>query len=339
MRRRVLRTIGVVATVLVLLVLLWFSRRVILLLFAGLLIALVLTSFTNLLRKAIPVGHKAAYGLSLLLLAALLSGAGFLLAPSITEQFGQLAEEVPKQFSNFLERMRNSSHYQKLEAALPDLKEMVPSGGAGKVTQFFSSTFEAISGVIFITFTALFLAATPGLYRRILVKLFPPGLRDDAEKTTDRVICTLKFWLMGQFISMSVVGILTGVALAIAGIPMAVALGIIAGFAEFIPILGPVLASIPALLLALSEGGDKFLIVLAIFVGIQFLEGNLLMPVVQRQAVDLPPVITLLALLLLGGAFGLLGMFVAAPFAAMVLVLTEDIYLKRFLGTDEKLLA
>src|SRR5690606_34343595 len=127
-------------------------------------------------------------------------------------------------------------------------------------------------------------------------------------------------------------------ALAIAGVPFAAALGILAGFAEFIPIVGPLFAAIPALLVALSDGGNTFLVVLVIYLVIQFLEGNVIMPMVQRQAADLPPVITLLALLLLGGAFGLLGMFVAAPFAAMVMVLLEDVYLRHYLKTDDKLL-
>ena len=339
MSSRVFRRIGLGAVTVVLLVLLWYSRRVILLLFAGLLIALILTSFTNLLRKVLPVGHKPAFGIILLLLVGLIWGTSVLIAPAVADQFSQLAEQVPKLLDEARQKIESSSFYQKIEGVLPNAQEMVPSGGMSKITKIFSSTFEAASAFVFITFTAIFLAASPKLYRGILIKLTPPRHRKDAEETTDRAICTLKYWLLGQAVSMATVGVITGVALAIAGIPFATAIGLIAGFAEFIPILGPIIASIPALLLALSEGGDKFLIVLAIFVGIQFLEGNIIMPIVQRKAVDLPPVITLLALFLLGSSFGLLGMFVAAPFAALVMVLVEDLYLQKYLKTEEKLLA
>jgi predicted PurR-regulated permease PerM len=137
---------------------------------------------------------------------------------------------------------------------------------------------------------------------------------------------------------MLVVGIVTGVALAIVGIPSAVALAIVAGVFEFIPFIGPLMAAIPAVLLALAEGPDKVLMVIAIFVVIQFFEGNILQPVVQRRAIDLPPVVTLVALLVFGSAFGLLGMFVATPLAAVILVLVEEVYLKGYLKTEDRLL-
>ena len=335
---RATRIIWVGAVVIVVLLLVWFSRRVILLLFAGLLIALILSSLTNLLRKVLPVGHKMAFAIVLVLLAGIVWGTIMLIAPSIAEQFNELADRLPRLFSDFMDRVRSSAVYQRIQEILPGLKEMMPTQGGGKFTQVFSSTFEAISAFVFISFTALFLAASPGPYQRLVIRLFPPALRDKARETTSRVICTLKYWLLGQAVSMSVVGVVTGTALAIAGIPFAAALGILAGLAEFIPIVGPLFAAIPGLLVALSEGGNKFVAALIIYLVIQFFEGNLLMPLVQRKAIDLPPVITLLALFVLGGAFGLLGMFVAAPFAALTLVLIEDIYLRHYLKTDDKLL-
>ena len=115
----------------------------------------------------------------------------------------------------------------------------------------------------------------------MVVKLFAPRVRPKAEHTIDRIICTLRHWLLGQGIAMLVVGIVTG---------------------------------------------------------IQFFEGNILQPIVQKRAIDLPPVLTLVALLVFGGAFGLLGLFVAAPMTAALLVLVEDLYLKEYLGTKDRLL-
>ena len=338
MTRGVVRNAGVVAVFVVVLALLWFTRRVLMLLFAGLLVALVLTSLTGLFRKIPRVGQKAGLAFSLLLLGGIVTGVLLLAVPAVSDQFGKLGEAIPKRLGELQERLEKTPTMQRIKQLAPKWTEFAPEGGAGRLTQFFSSAFESASSLVFIVFTGIFAAASPKLYREMTVKLFSPRLREKAGHTIDRAICTLKYWLLGQFISMTVVGIVTGVALAIAGVPFAAALGIVAAFAEFIPIIGPVIAAIPATLLAFSEGSDKGLIVIGIFVAIQFFESNILTPVVQKRAVDLPPVVTLVALLVFGGAFGLLGMFVAAPLAAVILVLVEEIYVRGYLGTDDRLL-
>jgi predicted PurR-regulated permease PerM len=307
---------------------LWFTGRIILLLFASLLIALILTSLTNLLRRVIPFGHRTGLAGVLLILCGAVVGLSLLAGPPVLEKAADLYEILPGLFAEASDKLRG---------ILPVLEKAAPENTDG-VGRIFSSTFEAGSSFVFIVFSSLFLAATPDLYRRMFIRLFPPRLRDDVDQTVQRIIQTLKSWLLGQFISMAVVGIMTGVALALIGVPFSLLLGLLAGFGEFIPFVGPLLVSIPALLLALSEGTDKFLIVIAVLLAIQMLEGNVIMPIVQRKAVQLPPVITLTSMIMLGGAFGLLGLFVAAPLVAMILVLTEEWYLKRYLGTDDKLL-
>ncbi|MGZ8899033.1 MAG: AI-2E family transporter [Limisphaerales bacterium] len=338
MTRGTIRTMGVVTVFVIVLALAWFTRKVLLLLFAGLLVALVLTTFTHLLRRILPVGHKVALAIVLVLLCGVMAGVIAIGIPAVAGQFAQLSEEIPKRTAELQKWVQESPLIQKINEILPDLEKMMPSGGAGGLTSFFSSTFEAVSSLVFIAFTGIFAAASPNLYRRIVVKLFTPRLRPKAEHTITRLICTLKYWLLGQTVSMLVVGIVTGVALAIAGVPLALALGIVGGFLEFIPFIGPLLSAIPAMLLASSDGMDKVLIVAAIFAGIQFMEGNILQPIVQKRAIDLPPIVTLVALLVFGGAFGLLGMFVAAPLAAVIMVLVEELYLHEYLGTKDKLL-
>jgi predicted PurR-regulated permease PerM len=329
----------VVTVFVIVLALAWFTRRVLLLLFAGLLVALVLTSFTNLLRRVLPVGHKAGLAIVFLFLCGVIAGVVAIGIPAVAGQFSQLSEEIPKRAAEVRQWIQQSSMIQKLNQSLPDLEKLMSSGGGtGRFTKFFSSTFEAVSSLVFILFTGIFAAANPDLYRRIVVKLFSPRLRAKAEHTITRIICTLKYWLLGQSVSMLVVGIVTGVALAIAGVPFALALGIVAAIMEFIPFVGPIISAVPAVLLAFAGGTDKMLVVVAIFAGIQFMEGNVLQPLVQRRAIDLPPIVTLVALLVFGGAFGLLGMFVAAPLAAVILVLVEELYLREYLGTKEKLL-
>ena len=338
MTPKTIRTMGVVTVFVIILALAWFTRKVLLLLFAGLLVALVLTSFTNLLRRFLPVGHKGGLAIVLFLLCGAIAGVIAIGIPAVAGQFAELSEQIPKRAAEVQKWIQDSPFVQKLNELMPDLEKMMPSGGTGGLTSFFSSTFEAASSLVFIIFTGIFAAASPNLYRRILVKLFAPRLRPKAEHVITRLICTLKYWLLGQTVSMLVVGIVTGVALAIAGVPLALALGIVGGLLEFIPFIGPLISAVPAMLLASADGMDKVLIVAAIFAGIQFMEGNVLQPIVQKRAIDLPPIVTLVALLVFGGAFGLLGMFVAAPLAAVIMVLVEELYLHEYLGTEDKLL-
>jgi predicted PurR-regulated permease PerM len=333
-----IRQAGVIAIFVVILAFLWFSRKVMLLLFAGLLAGLVLTSMINLFKRIPKVGQKAGLALSLLVICGIMTGLILIAVPAVSGQFEELTEALPKRVAELKKRMEESSTVQSINRNLPDISNMMPSEGGAPLTKFFSSTFEAVSSLVFIVFTGIFVAASPQLYRKLVVKLFSPGLRSRADETITRVVCTLKYWLLGQSISMLLVGIVTGVALAIVGIPSAVALAIVAGVFEFIPFIGPLMAAIPAVLLALAEGPDKVLMVIAIFVVIQFFEGNILQPVVQRRAIDLPPVVTLVALLVFGSAFGLLGMFVATPLAAVILVLVEEVYLKGYLKTEDRLL-
>jgi predicted PurR-regulated permease PerM len=336
---RTIRRVGVVTVFVVVFALLWFARKVLLLLFAGLLVALILTTFTNLVRRVLPmIGHKAGLAIVLFLLVGAVAGLVVIGIPAVAGQFSELSEEIPKRAAEVRAWIQNSPAIQKFNQNLPELDKMFPASGGGGFTKFFSSTFEAVSSLVFIVFTGLFAAASPQLYRGIIVKLFSPRLRPRANETINRIICTLKYWLLGQSVSMVVVGIVTGVAVAIAGVPFALTLGILAGIFEFIPFIGPLISAIPALLLAFAGGMDKVLIVVAIFAAIQFMEGNVLQPIVQRRAIDLPPVVTLVALLVFGGAFGLLGMFVAAPLAAVILVLLEELYLHEYLQTSDRLL-
>ncbi len=342
MTERMIRRAGVVTVFVVLLALVWFTRKVWLLLFAGLLVALVITSLINFLKRVLHVGQKVGLLLAFLFLAVVATGIVLLVIPTVSGQFGELTEAIPQRVEELRRKVNDSEFIQKMNNTVPEIPQQAPGGGTSGVTsgvtKFFTTTFEAASSFFFILFTGIFAAATPQLYRAMVVKLFSPRLRPKAEQTIDRIICTLRYWLLGQGVAMVVVGIVTGVALAIAGVPFAAALGIVAALLEFIPVIGPILSAIPAVLLAFSGGLNQVLIVIAIFVGIQFFEGNILQPIVQKRAIDLPPILTLVALLVFGGAFGLLGLFVAAPMTAAILVLVEDLYLKEYLGTKERLL-
>ena len=133
---------------------------------------------------------------------------------------------------------------------------------------------------------------------------------------------------------MVLVGLLTGIGLAIIGVPSAIGLGLIAGLFEFVPVFGPILAAVPALLMALSEGGTTALWTLLLFIVIQQLEGNVIQPLIQRRAVDLPPVLLLFSILVFGILFGALGVILAAPLAVLAFVFVKELYMRGVLGEE-----
>ena len=136
----------------------------------------------------------------------------------------------------------------------------------------------------------------------------------------------LRLWLKGQAIAMVVVGLLTGIGLWALGMPSAFALGLLAGVLEFIPFAGPIIAAVPAILLALAVSPELALWVMLLYFAVQQFEGNLLTPLVQQYAVDLPGVVLLFSLIGFGTLFGTLGVILAAPLAVVTMVLVKRLY-------------
>ena len=167
------------------------------------------------------------------------------------------------------------------------------------------------------------------------IKRWPdsPGKRDlalEAMKESERA---LRLWLRGQLIAMLVVGLLTGLGLWALGMPSALTLGLLAGLLEFIPFAGPILAAIPAVLLALAVSPDLAFWVVVVYFAVQQFEGYVLTPLVQQYAVDLPGVVLLFSLLAFGILFGTLGVILAAPLAVVSYVLVKRLYVIEALHT------
>ena len=161
--------------------------------------------------------------------------------------------------------------------------------------------------------------------------LIAPSGRARAEEVLDNAVGTLRGWLTAQLISMSVVGVLTWGGLWLLGIPLALVLGLIAALLAFIPNIGPVLAAVPALLLAVSQGWSTVFWVGTVYVGVQTLESYVITPLVQLEKVSLPPLLVIGFQMLFGVLFGILGLMLATPTAALTMSLTRDLYVEDWL--------
>lgn len=199
-----------------------------------------------------------------------------------------------------------------------------------------SSVFGAIGGLVLVIFIAMYVAATPRLYREGILHLVPHNRRERAEEVVDTLSVTLRQWLVARLIAMVVIGVLTGGALALLDVKGAAALGVLAGLLEFIPFFGPIASAVPALGVALLDSPQKALYVLILYLVMQQLEGNVITPLLLERRLDIPPVLTVLTVAALGVVFGVVGMLIAEPLLAAVLVTTKMLYVNDVVGDEVK---
>ena len=171
---------------------------------------------------------------------------------------------------------------------------------ASRIIAWSSTVAGALASLLLVVFGGIYLAINPRLYRDGLVKLVPPALQPNVSATLDDAGEALKRWLAGQLIAMLLVGACTAAGLWLAGVPSAIALGLIAGLAEFVPIIGPILAAIPALLIASTQDWQTVLLALAVFVVVQQVESNLIAPLIVDRMVSIAPAVGLFAVVAMG---------------------------------------
>lgn len=212
------------------------------------------------------------------------------------------------------------------------------SGQLGAITgylfSFLSSTVAVLTGILLILFTALYFGAAPDVYYRGVLHLIPHGGRPRAAQVLDAVGMTLRRWLRAQLLAMVVIGVVTSLGLWALDVKAALALGLIAGLLEFIPLLGPFLSAIPAVAMAFLDSPQKALFVVFFYIGVQFLENHLLIPMVMQEGLDLPPILTLIGLALMSVVFGFLGTLVAVPLLAAVMTAVKLLYVEDVVGDE-----
>jgi predicted PurR-regulated permease PerM len=197
---------------------------------------------------------------------------------------------------------------------------------------FLQSTLAAVAGLLLIIFLAIYIAADPDLYHRGLMHLFPRPARKRAGEILSAMATVLRKWLVTQLIAMVAIGTVTTVVLLALKVKAAVALGVIAGLLEFIPTIGPTLSAVPAVAMGFVDSPQKALYVVIAYVGIQFLENHILIPMLMKGGVNLPPALTILSQALATLLFGFLGLMVAVPLLAAAMVAVKMLYVEDVVG-------
>lgn len=313
----------IVAGVVALGIFLWKVSGTLLLIFTGVLFAILLQRLTGYVRRWTGLGHGLALAIVLLVLVALVGGGVWLMGTSMAAQLGQLQEQVTKAMDMLPDGWRQRIMEQGKE--WPWMNQL---------SSFASALVYVVGDAVVVIFAALYLAASPGVYQRGVVLLVPPRGQERACEVMEVAGDSLWKWLIGQLVAMAAVGTMIGVGLWLLGIPSALALGMVAGLLEFIPLVGPFLAAVPALLIGFAQSPQDALWVAGLYLVIQQVEGNLITPLLQKRVVDLPPVVTIGAIAAGGVLFGIMGMFLATPIAVVVLVLVNLLYIEDRLGEE-----
>jgi predicted PurR-regulated permease PerM len=360
--RDILRAAALLAGVYVAVRLLWVGRSVFLIGFFGVLLGIVLSAGVDRLQRfRIPRGVGAV--LIVLVVLGSLTGLGLLIAPQFSGQLKELREQMPQAIER-VERwvQQRGSGVAEIISALPDStrEQADPAGPGGEQGQggqgpamdiregltqqlagagrhffsVFSSTVSVLGGLIILLFVAIFVAVDPGLYHRGLMHLFPHRARRKAGEVLSATATTLRRWLVMQMIGMIVIGSVTTGALLLLDVKAAIALGILAGLLEFIPYMGPILSAIPAIAMALMDGPEKAIYVALAYTAIQQLEGMVVQPLLMKEGLELPPVITILGQALFALVFGFLGLLLAVPILATVMVPVKMLYVRDVVGDD-----
>ena len=317
-------------------VIVWAALDLLLLVFAGILVAQLLFGLSDGLRRGTGLPRGWALAAVCVALAGLLTLGGALLAPAIADQARTLAESLPHSLEAARASVRATRAGAWLGEAIPasdDLTDMLQRALSGtgvvrRVTGLFTSALGALASAVLVGFLGLFLAARPRTYTGGLVRLLRPERRGRAREVLSRIGTTLRWWLLGMALSMTLVGTLSALGLWLLGIPLALTLGLIAALLAFIPNFGPVAAVIPAALVALSKSPTSALYVVLLYLAIQTVESYAITPLVQQRALSLPPALLLATQVVVGGLLGALGLALATPMLAVAVVLIQSLYIE-----------
>jgi predicted PurR-regulated permease PerM len=337
---KILYTAGIFAGLLILLYFLLKISHILLILFMGVLLAVILDTLMTTVMKITKVPRAVAFILVIIFLFGLTFLIGFLIGPGLVDQMVLLSQRIPQAFENIKTMLANTELGSRLMTDFSDFNRLLPpfSDVLGGISGVFSTTLGTFITIFIVFFLGIYLSLQPDYYIKKAITLIPRKNREKAETIIRMTGKALRWWLFGRFLSMLIVGLFMAVGLAIAGVPLAIALGIIAALMCFVPYIGPVLAAIPPILVAMTVDMQKVLYAIIVYLVAQILESYIITPMIQRRAVLIPPAILFTAQVIMGVIAGALGVVLATPLAVVFIIAVQKLYIHDILGDPVRIL-
>ncbi|MDQ0313706.1 AI-2E family transporter [Amorphus orientalis] len=313
----------------------WKLSSILLLVLCAAMLAIVLDASARAMTEPIGAPRWIGLAVSVLLTAGAAVAAAVFAGPTLTEQ---LAGVVNQADEGLQEVGRYLGSFDELPSELPaeegtafSLPDMLPAPGGilSSATAAISSVFGLLGSVLVVSVVGIYFAVSPEAYVEGFVRFAPRGQRRKLRRLVSRTGSVLRRWLIGKGISMLIVGVMSYAGLIILGVPLALFLAVFAGLAAFVPFLGPVVGGLAMGLVALSESWQLALWVLGLYLIIQTVESYLLTPLVQERTVYLLPAVVLVAQLVMGTLFGILGVALATPLTAIAMTVLEETYFNK----------
>lgn len=320
--RRVVLTVTIVGAV----YLAWQVRAVLMVMFGGLIIATLLTALANRIGRVIPLRRKVNVAISIFVIVLMLIITSWWVGGNIADQLEEIREKLPQAVGTSLDWLRQFP----LLADVVDDREGIEDLQVPleRVAGFTGTALGALANTVLIFAIGIYVAVSPEMYHRGLLSLIPPAYQQRCQKAFACAATGLQQWLVGQLLTMVIVGVLVAVGLKFLDIPLALSLGLIAGLLEFIPFIGPFAFALLAVVLAFMEGPTAALHVALLCLAIQQLEGNVITPLIQRRAVALPPALGLIGVLVFAALFGIFGILFATPLMVVAMILVKKLYIE-----------
>jgi predicted PurR-regulated permease PerM len=306
-------------------VLIWFLFDVILIVVGAILIAVLLRLVAEPFMRWGKLPQPIALILSGVFTIAVVAGAGYLFGSQIEGEFTDVMQRANAAVAQIMKQLQAS---QSGTLVLQHVQGGSGFSVASVLGNVFTVSVRFLVGLVVTVIAGFYIAAQPELYRNGLAKLFPRRLRKEANETLDDIGLALRLWLIADLMQMVIIGALTTGAVWLIGLPSPLALGVIAGLAEFVPYVGPIVAAIPAVLVATTQGTNAVIWTAIAYLIIHQIEGNVVAPLIQRQLIFIPPAVMLLAIVTVLFVFGGFSVIFAGPIAVIIFVAVNKLYVR-----------
>ncbi len=318
---------GVVTLVIVVLLIFKTLFSLLMLTFASVMVAIYFLGFADLVQRLLHISYGWAKTISVIFNLALLVAFFWFVGGQLSSQISSLSDTLPQTIQHAKE---NISQYDLGRKALDKLQSTADTQKLkSMVRRLFSSSYGALSDLYIVLLISVFFITSPSLYKRGLVHLLPPKAKDKGNQIIEDIYQKLKSWLKGQIIGVFFIGILSGVGLWLLGVPLVLTLALIAGIFNLIPNFGPLIALIPAALLAFMQGPMTALLVVVLYEGIQIAQSAVMQPIVQKKMVSMPPALIIIGQIAMGTLGGFWGLLLATPTVVVIMTLVNELYVKK----------